>query len=199
MSHSHVQEALANYHKGQYKALKAEGSLGLVRELVSKVVFSNMCKGRKTWQLAIPADTDILKLPYLTIEEKVKLYHIIGQQSFYPKKHLGKIFAYRGKVYVKDYYHFKSRTTKGVMKVDNLCRVVAPVSAFHDLEVFTHFGIYSSAFQTFANKVRLLILLYQDPNNYTVDELALLKDTELRPRTGKVNVSSITKVPILYF
>lgn len=189
--------ALDLYLAGRYGKLKKEGTLGIIREMVSKVLFSKFWANKKTWKIAIDPQTDIASLPFLSDPEKVKLCHMVAQQTFYPRKHHGKVFAYRGHVYVKDDYDYFPTGSDSKEKTEGLHKLRVPVELLHDMGVFRPFNTYSSAVPTLANKVRLYTLMYRDKDDFTKDELALLNDDLNVPKTGVVYTPNITKAPVL--
>lgn len=200
MHKSNVENAIDDYIAGKYKKLLKDGTLGIIREMMAKVIYARVWAKKKDWELTIPADTNVTDLPYLNPEEKVNLVIIAARQTVYVRKieRWRGVYYYNGHVYAKPYFKFIDRKANEEVQLRNLSIINAPVEAVHEVGIYEDFPVYSSAVKTFANKLRMLTVMYRDSALYGADELALLKDSfeKLQPR-AVVPVTNMKTVPSL--
>jgi hypothetical protein len=186
---SFTRDAVSLYVERKYNKLNDQGLLGCVRVLLAHTIFTEVWEKEKNWQLVVEPGLEIFELPHLTEHEKVMLYHMVAQQSFYPDKHHGKIFAHEGKVYIKPWYELVDRKSGDWLQATKLYQIQASVVLVHEMD------IYRPPFKTLAQRVRVLSVLYRDPSKLTADELALLADPMITPDKNREHLLQVTSVP----
>lgn len=174
---SSLERQIDSYLSGNRAPLIKTGTHGLVRELVGRIIEANVWAKAKYYELAVAQETPAHELPHLSPIEKVLLCHMVVQNSHYPKKHSGKIFYRPSGIYVTSWYSKWLSREKGFIYPEaKLTRLNITARDIHNIKVMNLIGIYGSAMQNHAMKMRVLSALYRSDSELTIEEKALLKD-----------------------